>query len=102
MIKTVFSNSMPIKTAISNVTLKKILQQLILDTNEYIYNINNTKDPCIIRMNMRKIFIRITSSKLTIHEKILFATILNLIKDYIYKNNGISSIMVYTRVMPIK
>jgi hypothetical protein len=102
MTKTVFSNSMPMKTAISNVTLKTIIQQLILDTNEYIYNINNTKDPIIIRTNMRKIFIRITYSKLTLLEKILFANILNLIKDYIHKNNDISSIMVYTRVMPIK
>ena len=100
--KTVFINSMPTKTLISNVTLKTILQQLILETNVFIHKINNTKDQSIIRMNMRNIFILIIFSKLSSLEKLLFVDILNLIKDHIYKNNDISSIMVYTRVMPIK
>jgi hypothetical protein len=100
--KTVFSNSMPMKTAISIVTLKTIIQKLILDTNVFIHKINNTKDPTIIKTNMRNIFILITSSKLSLFEKLLFVNILNLIKDHIHRNNDVSSIMVFTRIMPIK
>jgi len=100
--KTVFSTSMPMKTAISNVTLKTILQKLFLDTNVFIDKINNTKDPTIIKRNMRNIFILITFSKLSLLEKLLFVAILNLIKDHIYKNNDVSSIMIFTRIMPIK
>jgi len=100
--KTVFSTSMPMKTAISNVTLKTILQKLFLDTNVFIDKINNTKDPTIIKRNMRNIFILIIYSKLTPLEKLLFVAILNLIKDHIYKNNDVSSIMIFTRIMPIK